>query len=218
MKHRFGSFLAGAATFALAASLTFSAVAISGRMTIEVDPINVQVNGEVFAPTDVNGDSVPVFAYNGTTYAPLRALAEAYGLEVGYDAESNMATVADNTDTNEPAPTITPSKDSPDMDYSKWTDEEEAIYRELVEEWEYSYDVLDESRSPNRAVYSGKPKSGKTNLDKDTIAGLTHIKELVYRVSHAIDTTGKKDIGISYPFGIFGTIGTETATFIPADI
>lgn len=33
------------------------------------------------------------FTYNGTTYAPLRALAEAYGLEVGYDAEKKMATV-----------------------------------------------------------------------------------------------------------------------------
>ena len=34
-----------------------------------------------------------VFTVNGTTYAPLRALAEAYGLEVGYDAANNIATV-----------------------------------------------------------------------------------------------------------------------------
>ena len=34
-----------------------------------------------------------VFTYNGTTYAPLRALAEAYGLEVGYDSQQNIATV-----------------------------------------------------------------------------------------------------------------------------
>ena len=34
-----------------------------------------------------------VFTYNGTTYAPLRALAEAYGLEVGYDSQRNIAMV-----------------------------------------------------------------------------------------------------------------------------
>lgn len=94
-------YLSGLITGVLASALVFSAsvaaLAISGRMTIEVDPINVQVNGEVFQPTDVTGKEVPVFAYQGTTYAPLRALAEAYGLEVGYDAEKNMATVGERT-------------------------------------------------------------------------------------------------------------------------
>ena len=41
--------------------------------------------GEVLQPTDASGNPMEVFTYNGTTYAPLRALAEAYGLEVGYD-------------------------------------------------------------------------------------------------------------------------------------
>lgn len=72
---------------------SLSALALSSRMTIEVDPISVQVNGEIFIPRDVTGQEVPVFSYNGTTYAPLRALAEAYGLVVGYDPEKNMATV-----------------------------------------------------------------------------------------------------------------------------
>lgn len=87
-------YLAGLFTGVLVFTVAVSALAISGRMTIEVDPINVQVNGSTFQPTDVNGNAVPVFSYNGTTYAPLRALAEAYGLEVGYDKETNMATVA----------------------------------------------------------------------------------------------------------------------------
>ena len=61
--------------------------------TVTVDPINVMVGGKVFLPTDVNGNNVPVFVCNGTTYAPLRALAEAYGLTVGYNAEKRLATV-----------------------------------------------------------------------------------------------------------------------------
>ena len=61
--------------------------------TISVSPINVMVGGKVFLPTDVNGKDVPVFVYNGTTYAPLRALAEAYGLTVGYNSAKKLATV-----------------------------------------------------------------------------------------------------------------------------
>lgn len=93
MKGKFSSFLAGVLVTALAVMLPVSALAASGRLTIEVSPINVQVNGEVFRPKDAAGNGALVFTYDGTTYAPLRALAEAYGLEVGYDAARNLATV-----------------------------------------------------------------------------------------------------------------------------
>ncbi len=124
MKKFFSGFLCAALIF----SLAVSALAITGRMTIEVDPINIQVNGETFVPKDVNGVEVPVFAYNGTTYAPLRALAEAYGLEVGYDATSNMATVADPDANTAPVEDTkaTFSNDRHVFDYS---------YEEFVELW-----------------------------------------------------------------------------------
>lgn len=74
--------------------LTFHTLAESGFIEIDVDPsIKILVNGAEFKPKDANGKDVMTFVYDGTTYAPLRALAEAYGLEVGYDAEKNMATV-----------------------------------------------------------------------------------------------------------------------------
>ncbi len=95
MKSQFKGFISGALVSALVLGGAVSALAATGRMTITVDPINIQVNGQTFQPTDVNGNAVPVFAYNGTTYAPLRALAEAYGLTVGYDGEKQMATVTD---------------------------------------------------------------------------------------------------------------------------
>lgn len=93
MKKRIPSFLVGMVTMALMISTIMSALAISSRMSIEVNPISIQVNGATFQPKDATGADVPVFAYNGTTYAPLRALAEAYGLDVWYDSVSNLAAV-----------------------------------------------------------------------------------------------------------------------------
>lgn len=138
-------FLSGVLCATLVFSLTLSALAISGRMTIEVDPVNVQVNGEVFQPTDVNGKEVPVFAYQGTTYAPVRALAEAYGLEVGYDAATNMATV-----TNPEAKPATPDTTAK-TDYSNWSAEDEAAYQEFKAMWE----ILD-CGPARESIVSGK--------------------------------------------------------------
>lgn len=94
MKKNILSFISGAITMLLLVSLPVTALAASGAIRIEVNPISVLVDGEVFQPKDAKGNDVMVFTYNGTTYAPLRALAEAYGLEVGYDEERHIATVS----------------------------------------------------------------------------------------------------------------------------
>lgn len=146
MKKSIPPFLAGVLSAVLVGSLTLSALAISGRMTIEVDPINIQVNGQTFQPKDANGNDVAVFAYNGTTYAPLRALAEAYGLEVGYNSETNMATVVDPE--NRPAQDPKPDTAAPTFN---WSAEEEAAYQEFKGMWEY--DTSDKSISV--AEYKG---------------------------------------------------------------
>ncbi|MBR3084737.1 MAG: hypothetical protein IKH03_09295 [Oscillospiraceae bacterium] len=93
MKSRLVSFLAGVVAALLLVALPLTALASDGSLTLTIHPIRVLVNGEVFQPKDVNGKDVLVFTYDGTTYAPLRALAEAYGLEVGYDAQNKIATV-----------------------------------------------------------------------------------------------------------------------------
>lgn len=125
MKKRIPTFLAGALTTALIGGLGISALAASGAMTITVDPINIQVNGQTFQPKDAQGADVPVFAYNGTTYAPLRALAEAYGLEVGYDAEANMATVGE----------VAPNPDTAAA-YADWTAEGDSGETHIVKLFE----------------------------------------------------------------------------------
>ena len=123
MKKRFLSFAAGALTALLISSTTITALAASGAIRIEVSPISVLVDGEVFQPKDARGNDVMVFTYNGTTYAPLRALAEAYGLEVGYDGERNIATVS-----SRPTQTQPPISDTGYAGFEKqWTVKEKPV-------------------------------------------------------------------------------------------
>ena len=123
MRKNMLSFLTGAIAMLLLVSLPMTALAASGAIRIEVSPISVLVDGEVFQPKDAKGNDVMVFTYNGTTYAPLRALAEAYGLEVDYDRERNIATVS-----NQPTQTQAPVADTGYAGFEKqWTVKEKPV-------------------------------------------------------------------------------------------
>ena len=110
MKGKLLSFAAGAVTAVMLVSLPLSALASDGALTLAIHPVRVLVNGELFQPKDAQGNDALVFSADGVTYAPIRALAEAYGLEVGYDAALNLVTV------DAPAASAVP------MDFaSQWT-------------------------------------------------------------------------------------------------
>ena len=61
MKGKLISITAGIAAVAALAAPPSSALASDGRMTLNVDPIDVVVNGEVFQPKDAQGRAVEVF-------------------------------------------------------------------------------------------------------------------------------------------------------------
>lgn len=122
MKSKFFSFLSGALVMLMVVALPVSALAAGGVLKIEASPINIMVNGEVFQPKDAKGNDALVFVYNGTTYAPLRALAEAYGLEVGYDGSKNLATVTDPNEITAAVPTAETSSFA-----SAWTIAEKPV-------------------------------------------------------------------------------------------
>lgn len=125
MKIKMSSFLAGIAAALMLVALPISALASDGSLTLTIHPIKVLVNGEVFQPKDVQGNDVLVFSYDGTTYCPLRALAEAYGLEVGYDAQNNIATVNGSTHAPAASPTVQVSAAT---DFSSaWTVKEKPV-------------------------------------------------------------------------------------------
>ena len=78
---------------ALVMSLGITATAASTR-TIEVeDGVKIEINDAKFTPKDVNGKTVPVFIYNGTTYAPIRAVCEAAGMDVEFDSKTRTVSL-----------------------------------------------------------------------------------------------------------------------------
>lgn len=83
-------FLAGMAIMAILVSVVGSAMATFGKQPLEVDYCNIQilVDGTKLNPTDVNGTAVEPFAYNGTTYLPVRAVANACGFNVEWDQDN----------------------------------------------------------------------------------------------------------------------------------
>lgn len=60
------------------------------KKTIEVDYLDIKlvVNDKEVTPKDANGNVVEPFAYNGTTYLPVRAVGEALGKSVRWEGET----------------------------------------------------------------------------------------------------------------------------------
>ncbi len=84
--------LALALVFCLA--FTASAVANSVQATLHYRDIKITMNGDALTPKDAAGNVVEPFIIDGTTYLPVRAVAEALGLEVNWDNETSTVVLA----------------------------------------------------------------------------------------------------------------------------
>lgn len=56
---------------------------------------DIYVKGEKIDPTDINGNKVETFVYNGTTYVPLRAVSTALDKLVSYDKSTHRVNIED---------------------------------------------------------------------------------------------------------------------------
>lgn len=82
--------LLGAVIMLCAFVLAPDVIATAYSKIIEVSSgIKIHINDEEFVPKDVNGKEVEVFLYNGTTYLPVRAVAEFNGYEVLWDGKND---------------------------------------------------------------------------------------------------------------------------------
>ncbi len=63
------------------------------------EAVKISIDGRILDPRDANGNPAPPFIENGSTYLPVRAVGEAFGKNVQWDAEANAVLLSGgNTD------------------------------------------------------------------------------------------------------------------------
>lgn len=92
--------LALAMIFVFALASTVSAVANKITAELTYRDIKIAMNGKTVASKDANGKSVEPFIIDGTTYLPVRAVAEALGLDVEWDSKTSTVKLS------KPAPAV----------------------------------------------------------------------------------------------------------------
>lgn len=138
MKKRISPFIAGMLTTAILGFLGITALAATGAVTFNVS--NLSLNGTQISAkgenyTLANGQSVPAsITYTdekggGTTYLPVRRIAELMGVETGWDGATGSVTV--KGEVKAPAEPTTPPDTTASTDYSDWSKEDEAAYQEF---------------------------------------------------------------------------------------
>jgi hypothetical protein len=81
----------------LALSMLFCSAAYAEDVTqsLSGDEISILIDNENLVPKDANGALVPPFIENGSTYVPVRAVAEAFDLSVSWDGDTKTVFIGD---------------------------------------------------------------------------------------------------------------------------
>ena len=97
MKKRVHSSVCVILTLVLAVAMITPAFAANTRKQITVEyGISLKFNNELRKLVDVNGNEVVPFAYQGTTYVPIRGVSYLFGAGVDYDAATDTALIYDD--------------------------------------------------------------------------------------------------------------------------
>ena len=92
----------------LLSSINVYADGLNKTLDVVVNKINISINGVVVGKAGANytldnGGNVPYsILYKGTTYLPMRKVAELVGKSVEWDNNTNTASINDNSYTNVP--------------------------------------------------------------------------------------------------------------------
>ena len=94
--------LCGVLFCAMCFGLTGAIAGLVGDKTITVtySDIKLIIDGKSVTPKDATGKTVEPFIFEGTTYLPVRAVAEALGKEVAWDGNTNTVIIGANVETD----------------------------------------------------------------------------------------------------------------------
>lgn len=197
--------------------LSVSALAASGLVKdirVQMGGIQVIVKGKPLEMKDATGATVEPIIYNGTTYLPVRAVAEAIGMEVNWDGNTNTVSLGGKT--------VTYLDELPATNFES-THEGISTYRSLGETEIYR----DESYSRGVGIRTGIPGSDNEGVVETTTiyytldgSYKTFLSAVdVMRQNHAFKATvvrvyGDGELLYTSP----GIVGESAAYTIEADI
>ena len=93
MKKRLQKLIAGVLVGAVVIGGASFAKQSSESINVTYDNIKILIDGKEYKPTDANGKAVEPFIYNGTTYLPVRAIANAFDKDVDWEAQTSTVTL-----------------------------------------------------------------------------------------------------------------------------
>ena len=99
MKINFKSLIVGLVIGVIVAGSSVFALTGTVQKILEYNDIKITLNGQLLMPTDANGEYVEPFTIDGTTYLPVRAIANALNLNVDWDDNTKTVILGkDNSD------------------------------------------------------------------------------------------------------------------------
>jgi hypothetical protein len=169
--------------------------------------IRIFVDDKQIDPRDANGASAEPFIVNGTTYLPVRAIAEALGMEVRWDNASksvHIATAGSAASTpttlspNPPEPTLSPAEAA----LKKWLSEKGVDFKLVMESYfgEGTKVFLSADGSKlvmeiSKVTKAGTPKDERLRQEEVFIQGLAGIENDYQQLLDLIRAdTGYKEI------------------------
>ncbi len=124
MRKQWKGFILGVLVTTMVFTLAMPVAAAVRNLKADFLGIKITLDGRTLTPKDANGKVVEPFAVEGTTYLPLRAVAEALGLEVGWHGPTKTVQLNTNGGTQPPVATPTPQPPVTQDEYSigqTWT-------------------------------------------------------------------------------------------------
>lgn len=181
-------------TLLLLLALTGAAYATVGQNAAMLDyaDIKITLNGVEIIPQDANGNAVEPFAISGTTYLPVRAVANALGLDVDWD-QATKTVILKTQNSNQPDSSV-PIMDhggvqvlftgfsAPDNAYTLGKYIDLKIVNSSGQDVTIQVRDLSVNGMMVNSVFSSKIAAGKTAIDK------------IWVMQNSLDAAGIKEI------------------------
>jgi hypothetical protein len=162
-----------------AAATAFASVGTYPLMASFAD-IRIFIDGKQMDPKDAGGASAEPFIINGTTYLPVRAIAEALGMEVRWDNDSKSVYIGEDPTPPKPTEIAIPPGEAA---LKKWLSEKGVDFRLVMESYfgEGTKVFLNADGSKlvmeiSKVTKAGTPKEERLRQEEVFIQGLVGIE------------------------------------------